>query len=148
MQRDIQPSKMEPETYYNLYHYFTSQTLPTTFNLKQQKSFINFSNNFKIKNNLIYKIDKRKPNNLLRVIKKNEIDPILFMMHNDPTAGHFSTDIMFEKIRSRYYWLQMYESIRTYVKACNECQRRGKYKRNEPLHPTRTLRRPSEVSVR
>jgi hypothetical protein len=92
MQRDIQPIKMDPETYYNLYHYFISQTLPTTFSTKQKKSFINFSNNFQIKNNLIYKVDKCKPNNLLRVIKKNEIDPILFMMHNDPTAGHFSTD--------------------------------------------------------
>ena len=57
------------------------------------------------------------------------------MFHNDPTAGHFAVDIMFDKIKSRYYWPQMYENIREYVKSCDSCQRRGKYKRNEPLHP-------------
>ena len=57
------------------------------------------------------------------------------MMHNDPTAGHFAAEIMFEKIRSRYYWPQMYENIRLYVRSCDICQRRGKNKRSEPLHP-------------
>ena len=57
------------------------------------------------------------------------------MFHNDPTAGHFAVDIMFDKIKSRYYWPQMYENIREYIKSCDSCQRRGKYKRNEPLHP-------------
>src|SRR5215471_12048203 len=57
------------------------------------------------------------------------------MTHNDPTAGHFAVDIMFEKIRNRYYWPQFYDDIRTYVQACNQCQRRGKPTRNEPLHP-------------
>ena len=56
-------------------------------------------------------------------------------MHNDPTAGHFATDIMFNKIKIRYYWPQMYEDIRTYVQSCDKCQKRGKPKRNEPLHP-------------
>ena len=57
------------------------------------------------------------------------------MFHNDPTAGHFAVDIMFDKIKSRYYWPQMYENIREYVKFCDSCQWRGKYKQNEPLHP-------------
>ena len=29
----------------------------------------------------------------------------------------------------------MYESIWEYVQKCDSCQRRGKYKRTEPLHP-------------
>ena len=29
----------------------------------------------------------------------------------------------------------MYENIRLYVRSCDICQRRGKNKRNEPLHP-------------
>jgi len=57
------------------------------------------------------------------------------MMHNDPTAGHFSTDNMFNKIRSRYYWPQMYEDIRSYVQSCDFCQRRGRNKKNQLLHP-------------
>ena len=57
------------------------------------------------------------------------------MFHNDPTAAHTSTDKMMKKIRMRYYWPQMYEDIRIYVRSCDICQRRGKYKRSEPLHP-------------
>jgi len=126
---------MDPQQYFNLYNYLNSQQIPNDLSEQQIRKFINFSKHFIIKNNFIYRKDKRKQNNLLRVIKKYEIDPILFMMHNDPTSGHFATDIMFEKIRSRYYWPQMYENIRSYVQSCDQCQRRGKYKRNEPLHP-------------
>ena len=64
----------------------------------------------------------------MRVIRTHEVEPILIMMHNDPTAGHFATDIMFGKIRDRYYWPQMYESIRKYVKSCDQCQQRGNIK--------------------
>ncbi|GET66802.1 DDE-type integrase/transposase/recombinase [Rhizophagus irregularis DAOM 181602=DAOM 197198] len=126
---------MELQQYQNLYQYLQSQQLPPSLTTQQKRKFINFSKNFIIKNNFIYKIDKRQQNNLLRVIRNYEAEPVLFMMHNDPTAGHFATDIMFEKIRSRYYWPQMYENIRAYVQACDQCQRRGKYKRTEPLHP-------------
>ncbi|CAB4414663.1 unnamed protein product [Rhizophagus irregularis] len=57
------------------------------------------------------------------------------MMHNDPTSAHFSTDTMFDKIRKRYYWPQMYENIREYVQSCDACQRRGKSRSNQMLHP-------------
>jgi len=106
-------------TYYNLYNYLNNQQLPNNLTPQQTTKFINFTKNFIIKNNFVYKIDKRNINNLLRIIKNFEVEPILFMMHNDPTAGHFATDIMFEKIRSRYYWPQMYENIRSYIQVCD-----------------------------
>ena len=56
-------------------------------------------------------------------------------MHNDPTAGHFGIEIMFNKLRTRYYWPQMYEDIKAYVKACDSCQRRGGPSKNNELHP-------------
>ena len=40
-----------------------------------------------------------------------------------------------DKIKGRYYWPQMYEDLRAYVKSCDICQRRGRNKRSEPLHP-------------
>ena len=65
----------------------------------------------------------------------SELEAILYMMHNDPIAGYFSTDIMFNKICTRYYWLQMYENIRSYVQSCDACQRRGRPKAKNELHP-------------
>jgi tetratricopeptide (TPR) repeat protein len=43
------------------------------------------------------------PEKLLRVIKISELEAILYMMHNDPTVRHFSIDIMFNKVHTRYY---------------------------------------------
>jgi len=42
---------------------------------------------------------------------------------------------MFDKIKSRYYWPQMYESIRQYVQTCDACQRRGKNRNKQYLNP-------------
>jgi hypothetical protein len=127
---------MEPQQYQNIYLYLKEQVLPTNLQTtKEKQKFKNSCNQFQLKNNYIYKKDKRKINNLLRVIRNFETEPVLFMMHNDSTAGHFAVDKMFEKIRDRYYWPQMYETIRNYVQTCDSCQRRGKNKNNQLLHP-------------
>src|ERR1044072_8113327 len=57
------------------------------------------------------------------------------MTHNNPTAAHFSTNIMFNKIRTQYFWPQMYETIHEYVKNCDVCQRRRTAKDHQVLHP-------------
>ena len=127
---------MEQQNYQQIYLYLKEQTIPITLTTtKQQQKFKNYCNQFQIKNNFIYKKDKRRDKNLLRVIRTFETEPVLFMMHNDPTAGHFSVDKMFDKIKSRYYWPQMYESIRQYVQTCDACQRRGKNRNKQYLNP-------------
>ena len=126
---------MEQEIYSNIFNYLSKQQLPPNLSQPQTKSFITKTKQFILKGTLLYKIDKRQTNNFLKVIRKQEMEALLYMMHNDPTAGHFAVDIMFEKIRNRFYWPQMYEDIKAYVRSCDSCQRRGKSKRNEPLHP-------------
>jgi hypothetical protein len=126
---------MDIERYQEIYNYLKYQQFPSNFNSQQKQKLKNQASNFTLKNNFIYKCDKRKQNNLLRLIRRSELEPILFMFHNDPTAAHFSADSMFDKIKSRYYWPQMYEDIRSYTKSCDACQRRGKQKTKQPLHP-------------
>jgi hypothetical protein len=120
---------MDNNQYNRIFQFISQQTLPTDLtNQKQIKQFKNFCNPFIIKNNYLYRKDKRKEGNFLRVIRSYEMEATLYMMHNSPTSGHFATDIMFDKIRSRYYWPQMYENIREYVRICDACQRLGKSK--------------------
>src|SRR6266516_4610119 len=127
---------MDSQQYQNIFNYLSQQTIPTIINTPQQKrKFINSTKHFIIKNNLLYKKKQNNDNYFIKVIQRYELEPLLYMMHNDPTAGHFSTDIMFNKIKFQYYWPQMYEDIRAYVQTCDSCQRRGKSKRSEPLHP-------------
>ena len=127
---------MDLDQYNRIFQYLSTQTIPS--DLKTQKfikKFKNFCTPFIIKNNYLYRKDKRKEGNLLRVIRNFEMEAVLYMMHNDPTSGHFSTEVMFNKIRSRYYWPQMYENIREYAKSCDVCQRRGKPQNDQELHP-------------
>jgi putative transposase len=127
---------MDPEQYYRIYNYLNQQQLPEDLiQAKEIKKFKNFSNHFYIKNNFLYKKDKRKNENLLRVIRRFEMEPVLYIMHTHSTAGHFSVDIMFNKIRDRYFWPRMYKDIREYVKTCDACQRREKATDNQRLHP-------------
>ncbi|GES74949.1 DDE-type integrase/transposase/recombinase [Rhizophagus clarus] len=56
-------------------------------------------------------------------------------MHSDPLAGHFSVDEIYRRVKIRYYWPQMFNDVHQYVRTCDECQRRGKNRRTEPLHP-------------
>ena len=56
-------------------------------------------------------------------------------MYNHPTGAHFGTDKMFDKIKRQYFWPQMFEHIWNYVKTCDSCQKREKYRQHGPLYP-------------
>ena len=112
---------MEQEIYSNIFNYLSKQQLPLNLTQPQTKSFITKTKQFILKGTLLYKIDKRQTNNFLKVIRKQEMEALLYMMHNDPTAGHFAVDIMFKKIRNRFYWPQMYDDIKAYVRSCDSC---------------------------
>ena len=128
---------MERNQYNNLFVYITLNQLPTSFNSNEIAKLKRQSKFYIVRLDFLYKKQRQRnaTKQFLRVIKETELDAILYMMHNDPTAGHFSTDIMFNKIRNRYYWPQMYESIRKYVQSCDTYQRRGRPKTKNELHP-------------
>jgi nitrogen fixation protein FixH len=92
---------MDLEQYNNIYNYLNSQQFSTTFTEQQKQQLQKQSKNFILRNNFIYKLDKRRERNLLRVIRKSEFEPVLYIFHNDHTSSHFATDAMFKKIRNR-----------------------------------------------
>ena len=113
---------MEWQQYNNILNYLQQNTLPNEIKENNQKDkFINLCNKFIIKHSYLYKKDKKKPENLLWVIWTFELELTLYMMHNDLTASHFAAENMFNKIKGCYYWPQMFEDIREYVKSCDSC---------------------------
>ena len=126
---------MEQQHYFNLHTYISSNTLPKDFSPQQQQQLIKQSNNYILKNNLLFKKDKTNERKYYRVITKDELDAVLCLMHNDPTSGHLGIEATFNRIRSRYYWPQFYEDIKKYVESCDACQRRGRPRRNNELYP-------------
>ena len=126
---------MNLNRYNQLYDYLESDKLPEEFTDYEKKQLINQARYFEIRHNLLYKKNRKDPEHPLRVIKWTELEPILYMMHKHPTAGHLGTDAMYYKIAERYYWDQMYRDVQEYVKTCETCQKRQRGRRKEPLHP-------------
>jgi len=95
---------MEPEHYQHLLTYLTTNIFPSSFNTQQQNQLNKQLRNYHIKNNLLYKQDRNNPKNFIRVIQQWEMEPVLYMFHNDPTAAHASKNKMMDKMKTRFYW--------------------------------------------
>ena len=93
---------MELQQYYRLKNYLQNQRYPQEFTTHQQKQLQTQSKFFEVKNNTLYKKDRRKKsqNQLLKVIQQHEIEPILYLFHNHPTGAYLGIDKVFEKIRN------------------------------------------------
>ena len=126
---------MDSDTYFSLVYYLTELQMPTHLNQQQQAAIKRKSRYFIVIEGQLYKKNKQEPHRPLKVVKINEVDIILYNLHSDPLAGHFALEETYRRIKIRYYWPQMYDDVRRYVQTCDECQRRGKNKRTEPLHP-------------
>ena len=66
------------------------------------------------------------------------IKSLLTAMHDDPyQGGHFSTDKMYSKLVSRYWWPHMRDTIQRHVQACIPCQQYNysRHKKAGHLHP-------------
>ena len=128
---------MDLVNYQNIKNFLETANFPSNFSREQRKKLESQSKFYIIKNNQLYKHDRRKQKSypLLKVIQKHEVESILYLLHNHPIGAHLGTDKMFEKIRSRYFWPQIYQHIKHYVQTCDSCQKRGKYRTPGPLKP-------------
>src|SRR5215213_4928821 len=88
---------------------------------------------FEVQNNYLYK--RRKDGKLLQIIREDEVDTILFMMHNHPTAGHMGIDATYGKIKERFFWDGMRKDVIKHIEYCDSCQRRGKKGGKGKLNP-------------
>src|SRR5439155_21040339 len=93
---------MNSEQYSRIFTYLHKNTLPTDLtNNSQINRFKKFCRPFIVKNKYLYRKVRRKEGNNLRVIRRFEMEPGLYMMHNDRIGVQFATDAMYNKIRNR-----------------------------------------------
>jgi hypothetical protein len=128
---------MELNLYYNLLRYLDDLTLPDHLSMDEHKRIKSHSRHLFVRDGLLYKRNRQKPERPLRVVKLTEVESILYNMHSDPLAGHFAFDGTFQRTIARYYWPQMGDDIKNYIQACQTCQKFGGTRRKEPLHPIR-----------
>ena len=84
--------------------------------------------NTKLKKEILYRKDQKNNGKLLKVIRRHELEVVMFIMHDHSISAHFASRTTFEKMKERYYWPKMYDDIKTYVDSCDQCQRKGRPK--------------------
>ena len=69
----------------------------------------------------------RSKNNLTRlVVPKSCIQEVLALNHDIPMTGHQGVDRTRARIKEKYYWYKMNETIKFYVKSCVSCNKNKK----------------------
>jgi len=93
------------------------------------------------------KLYKKEGDKLLKVLKEEEIEPVLYMTHDHPTAGHFGVDATYNKIIQCYYWKNMRRNIEEYVRSCEQCQLRGNRGGSDFLNPIRVRKTFDRIGI-
>ena len=91
---------MERIKYQELINFLEGNVL-NGWNRSKIKQLEKESRNFEMKDGILYKIGSEE--RLLRVLKENEIDSVIFMTHNHPTGGHFGKGATYNKINTRFW---------------------------------------------
>jgi hypothetical protein len=118
---------------------------PNGMSVKQFRLLRRQALNFMVRDgHLFRRPDKVNP--VRRVIdssaRRNEI---LRELHDD--SGHRGREGTYRRVADRYWWQDMWQSVKKYVKSCEECQRRATQRQDEELHPTSVDRRWEKVAV-
>lgn len=129
---------MEEQRYKELTQLLETLTYPDGLNNKRKTQLRKDSTHYFVTNHTLY---KRTKDGEKRVILREQVEPILYHLHQDMSGAHLGVDAVFEKVKERYYWPQMYDDIKSYIETCDICQRRGSPKRKEELIPL-TIREP------
>ncbi len=77
-----------------------------------------YHDKYKIKKGKFIKI---KSNKELKVLKRNEMEPILSLSHEHPLSGYFGLEATLTKLKKRYYWPKMKNDIKSYIQTCDQC---------------------------
>ena len=65
------------------------------------------------------------------VIPSKYVGHLIKILHEE--AGHAGLDKTYDRVRTRYFWENMYKDIATYLNKCDVCQRRQKKQYRAPM---------------
>ncbi len=70
-----------------------------------------------------------------RLVSRFQYYPLMYIFHNDPTAGHLGYKKVLQKLSERYYWPGMAKNVNQYIQACYQCQMKKPMQKINELHP-------------
>ena len=109
------------------------------FILRSIKELVSHCNtkSFIFRNDLLYKLvlPSRFSKTKIEVVclPHSLIRPLLQATHDDPMSGaHFAIDRTYDKLKRHYWWPNMRNSIKHYIKSCHLCQQYNVSRQRKP----------------
>ncbi len=83
---------------------------------------------------ILYKLVTRNGHTKLKLpwIPISMISNILSAYHDHPLSGHFGVIRTYNKIKDKFYWFQMLDTIKKYVRSCNQCAQFNVQRKKKP----------------
>ena len=122
--------------YADFANYLASGVLPKDLTYQQRKKFKSDVKHYFWEEPFLFKIGI--DGIYRRCVPFEEVSPILAHCHSSAYGGHASYSKTVAKVlQAGFYWPSIFKDARSFVLACNQCQRTGNItKRNEmPLNP-------------
>lgn len=82
-------------------------------------------NQYRLKERLLFHAKIVEDGYLLRLcVPQSFKEEIMRSCHYDITVGHLGATLTLAKVQARYFWIEMNEGVRKFVRECRECQSR------------------------
>jgi hypothetical protein len=123
-------------TEYNAFvNYLTQHDYPSNYTTQQKQKLARQAIQYTCENGILFKKNKRNPEQPLRIITLQDRDKLLYNLHSSPLSGHFAVRKTIERTMEKYYWPTMGNDIKSYVESCDVCQRMGKPAKSTSITP-------------
>ena len=103
--------------------------------------------NFLMYDNLLYRVvDQSKSGTRRKVpyLPATMVNTVLKVFHDHPLSGHFGVQRTLQKIRSRFWWPKMRETIENYIASCSQCMKFN-IVRSKPFGHLKSYEPPNDV---
>jgi hypothetical protein len=83
---------------------------------------------------ILYKLVTRNGHTKIKLpwIPISMISNILSAYHDHPLSGHFGVIRTYNKIKDKFYWFQMLDTIKQYVRSCTQCAQFNVQRKKKP----------------
>src|ERR1700677_2852148 len=127
---------MNSELYAAYLDYLSNLTFAETIIETDRQLIQKTAINYFIRNYVLYRRHRGKER---LVVPEHKKKMLLQASHDHQLSGHMGVDNTYQRLSDKYYWKEMYEDIRQYIRTCDICQKRRRDKdidRLKPIQPT------------
>ena len=114
---------MEPK---RIFDYITERKYPKNYTKNEKRQLRLTASKYIVKENKLFWINRESKIKEVP-LERNECQQILAAYHDE--RGHLGIERTYHAISRQFYWKNLYQDVRKYVKSCGKCQKTGSSKR-------------------